>query len=172
MRRACSFPKEEFALFFPTVGDAAAELIQRQTDRLAVLPNHLHDVRREVRQLERPRREGAVHLVFFCDFPHSLRLAGNEFCHALMRLYQCGMNRESRRVLRVRGMHAHPSGIPVQSARHGQDALHAGILRGDAEVQSRLFQQFDNAFGVEHDPHLIFEYQHPLDKRMDEFITD
>ena len=67
-------------------------------------------------------------------------------------------------------MHAHPSGIPVQFARHGQDALHAGILRGDAEVQPSLFQQFDNAFGVEHDPHLVFEYQHPPDQRMDDVV--
>jgi hypothetical protein len=34
---------------------------------------------------------------------------------------------------------------PVQFARHGQDALHAGIPRGDAEVQSSLLQQFDDA---------------------------
>ena len=62
MKRALGrlFPEEKFALFFPTVGDAAAELIQRQTDGLAVLPDHLHDVRREVRQLERPGSEGAV----------------------------------------------------------------------------------------------------------------
>ena len=72
------FRKEEFALFFPAVGDAAPELIQRETDGLTVLLDHLHDVRREVRQLERPSRERTVHLVFFGDFPHGRRLAGND----------------------------------------------------------------------------------------------
>ena len=164
------FPEEEFVLFFPTFGDAAAKLVQRQTDRLAVLPDHLHDVRREVRQLKRPGSEGTVHLVIFGDFPYGRHPAGNEFRHALMRLYQRGVDGETRRVPGVRGLHTHPSGIPVQFARHCQDALHAGILRRDAEVQSRLFQQFDDAFGVEQDPDLVFEDLHPPDQRMDDVV--
>ena len=48
------FSEEEFTLFFPAVGDAATEFFQRQTDRLAVLPYRLHNVRRKVRQLKRP----------------------------------------------------------------------------------------------------------------------
>ena len=45
---AILFIEEEFALSGPAVGDAATEFFQRQTDRLAVLPYRLYDVRCEV----------------------------------------------------------------------------------------------------------------------------
>ena len=59
-------------MLFPAVGDAAAEFVQRETDRLAVFPYRLHDVRREVRQLERPGHEGTVHVQLqrLGDLPH------------------------------------------------------------------------------------------------------
>jgi hypothetical protein len=58
-------------LFFPAVGDAATELIQRETDRQAFLLDHFHDVWREICQLECPGSEGTVLFIIFGDLSYS-----------------------------------------------------------------------------------------------------
>ena len=166
------FFEKEFALFFPAVGDAATEFFQRQTDRLAVLPYRLYDVRREVRQLKRPGHKGAVHVQRLGDLPHGRCFAGDDLLHPLMSLDQRRLDRQTRPVgLFVSRVQFHLSGIPPQLAWDRQNALQVHAPGGDTEIRPGLFQQTGDSLGAEHDPNLILEDQYPVDERMDEFIA-